>query len=126
MSTCICGSTTTDGRCDSSGMTEAICGHMPLTMSDRDQQDECPKAFYCLPESCGDCPHDQQDGQATPDELAHEETYRVGYLDGERAATERIIGILKTVQAIDYNTPIGEQPYMIISGIIDEIREGRA
>jgi hypothetical protein len=30
------------------------------------QQDECPKAVYCLPESCGDCPHDQQDEQATP------------------------------------------------------------
>lgn len=30
-------------------------------MSDRDQQDGCPKAFYCLPESCGDCPRDQQD-----------------------------------------------------------------
>jgi hypothetical protein len=33
-------------------------------MSDRDQQDECPKTFGCLPESCGDCPMDQQDEQA--------------------------------------------------------------
>ncbi len=33
-------------------------------MSSRDQQDECPKTFGCLPESCGDCPRDQQDERA--------------------------------------------------------------
>lgn len=36
-------------------------------MSDRDQQDECPKAFYCLPESCGDCPDQQLPCEGCPD-----------------------------------------------------------
>lgn len=31
------------------------------------QQDECPKAFYCLPESCGDCPDQQLPCEGCPD-----------------------------------------------------------
>lgn len=38
MTECICGSTTTDGKCDSSGMTAAICGHLPFEMESESGQ----------------------------------------------------------------------------------------